>query len=183
MNNQFIIDYITSNGGVIKEYDLLRHIDKEQPQFFQSLGEKPSLYKRHFYCLHHLYLLRKSLAKYEQTIIISALEIRIIKNQSNTNEVGSLDHLADFYLNFENIKLSEKEVSEMLDQFWKKYSAIDQKSEALKVFGLAQNAIITKERIKQQYTKLVSVHHPDKGGEQEKFIQIKQAYNQLKHLF
>jgi len=36
------------------------------------------------------------------------------------------------------------------------------------------------EVIKAAYTALVQLHHPDKGGKQEKFIEIQEAYEELK---
>ena len=37
----------------------------------------------------------------------------------------------------------------------------------------------TFEEIKQQYRTLAQIHHPDKGGNEEKFIRIKEAYETL----
>ena len=38
---------------------------------------------------------------------------------------------------------------------------------------------VTEEDIKKAYRKLCLVHHPDKGGCSEKFIEIKDAYQEL----
>jgi len=38
---------------------------------------------------------------------------------------------------------------------------------------------VSEEDIKKAYHKLCLVHHPDKGGCSEKFIEIKDAYNDL----
>ena len=43
--------------------------------------------------------------------------------------------------------------------------------------GVGRNAD-TKE-IKRAYRKLASIHHPDKGGDQEKFKDIQKAYETL----
>ena len=46
-----------------------------------------------------------------------------------------------------------------------------------KILGVSKNA--TAEEIKKAYRRLASQHHPDKGGDKEKFQEIQQAYNTL----
>jgi len=38
---------------------------------------------------------------------------------------------------------------------------------------------VTEDDIKKAYHKMCLVHHPDKGGDQQKFIEIKNAYDEL----
>lgn len=46
--------------------------------------------------------------------------------------------------------------------------------------ALGRNKTATQADIKKAYTKLVLVHHPDKGGEQDVFVKIQEAYETLK---
>lgn len=46
------------------------------------------------------------------------------------------------------------------------------------ILGVRQGA--TKEEIKKAYLRLAHIHHPDKGGSEEKFKEITNAYNQIK---
>lgn len=48
----------------------------------------------------------------------------------------------------------------------------------LKVLGL-DVGVRDMSAIKTAYRKLVAVHHPDRGGDQNKFVQVRQAYEQL----
>lgn len=45
------------------------------------------------------------------------------------------------------------------------------------ILGVAKNA--THDEIKKSYRKLANVHHPDKGGDEEKFKEVKEAYETL----
>ena len=46
-----------------------------------------------------------------------------------------------------------------------------------KILGVARNA--TEEEIKKAYRKLAMTHHPDRGGDEEAFKKIKEAYEKL----
>lgn len=45
------------------------------------------------------------------------------------------------------------------------------------ILGLARGA--TEDEIKKAYRKLANIHHPDKGGDEEKFKEVKEAYEKL----
>ena len=49
--------------------------------------------------------------------------------------------------------------------------------QAYRILGLSHGA--TKSQIKDVYKSLVKLHHPDKGGNQQKFIEIQNAYDTL----
>ena len=46
-----------------------------------------------------------------------------------------------------------------------------------KTLGIAQNA--TKEEIKKKYRELAHKYHPDKGGDEQKFKELNEAYQVL----
>lgn len=50
-------------------------------------------------------------------------------------------------------------------------------TEAITILHIKHGA--SKEEIKKAFTKLAHIHHPDKGGEAKKFIEVKQAYDFL----
>ena len=52
---------------------------------------------------------------------------------------------------------------------------------ALKLFKLDKNA--SKEEIKAAYRRLVKIHHPDRGGIQDNFIKLNNAYEVLKEYY
>lgn len=52
---------------------------------------------------------------------------------------------------------------------------------ALKLFKLNKNA--SKEEVKAAYRRLVKIHHPDRGGIQDNFIKLNNAYEVLKEYY
>lgn len=52
---------------------------------------------------------------------------------------------------------------------------------ALKLFKLDKNA--SKEEVKVAYRRLVKIHHPDRGGIQDNFIKLNNAYEVLKEYY
>ena len=184
MDNQFIIDYIILKGGAVKEYELIKHIEIKHPLFFEPLPVNPSLYKKHFYLFNKLYILRDVIIEQNQTLLISSLEIKLLlNNNKQCKEIGKTESLRVFYLNLDNLYLSDEEVTTMLTQFWEKYCAIDDKIEAIQVLGLQRFVTLDLLKIKSAYTKLAHQHHPDKGGCKSTFLKIKKAYNTLKNSY
>lgn len=72
---------------------------------------------------------------------------------------------------------------EFNDYFWSRnfYSFLfntkvsNKPIESFNILGLNENA--TEDNVKISYRKLANIHHPDKGGKQEKFIEITDAKN------
>ena len=66
----------------------------------------------------------------------------------------------------------------MLGSFWTQFASLDKREEAFEVLELSVDA--AKQEITQSYRRLAAAHHPDKGGDKEMFIRIRQAYEVLK---
>jgi len=183
MKNRFILDYLRTHNGATREYSLLAHIETEQPNFFDSLEDNPSLYKKHFYLFNKLYHLSEEMKGSGEYLDISPIEIRVLNYKTTKNKLAEADPLKAFYLDKKNLNLSEKEVSEMLTQFWEKYLAIEEKSESIQILQLQGIDVLSKEIVKKQFNRLALKLHPDKGGNQDEFDQLKKAYNSLKKLY
>lgn len=175
-----ILDYLFEHDGQTKEYSLLQYIEKQMPEFFNSLGKSPSLFKKHFYLFNCLYKIDESLSRKNLRLIISALDIRICQRVEAQTEVAETDALRAFYTDLNNLNLSDEEVLAMQTQFWQKYLALDKKAEALKILCLTEDDKIDRAKLKKQYKKLANLHHPDKGGDEAYFLQINEAFEQLK---
>ncbi|WMS86857.1 DNA-J related domain-containing protein [Pleionea litopenaei] len=166
------------------EYELMKAIERELPHFFTVLPDDSQLYQKHFWLQHHLYHLQKELLKKPATsnryLEISATRIAFVMTQTADQQLSNRQPLGDYYLNVENLYLTPEQVVELQQVFWKKYLALDEKSEAIKLLKLEEHSTISKSLLKKQFQKLSQQHHPDKGGDTKMFLQIKAAYEQLK---
>lgn len=184
----FLIDFIQSVNEGVSEYQLLQFIEENHVDFFSSLSQtlnsgSVTLYKKHFYLFHQLYKLRPYLLDSGRRLQISGLNIKISECSVSKNELASTDGLCDFYLDLENLNLTDQQVSEMMDIFWNKYLAIEQKSVSIQLLGLENETALTLKVIKQRFNRLAHQYHPDKGGSKQHFDELKKAYQVLKSLY
>ncbi len=178
--SQDIINILLSHDGSMSEYQLLKEIELHLPDFFSQLSAPVSLYKKHFFLFNHLYRLKQQLTEESLHLCISPLEIKLVPAGEAGQKLGAIEPLRDFYLQLDNIHLSEVEISKMQRQFWEKYLAIDKKAEALKILQLTNISPVTHKVLKSRFNELARKHHPDRGGDEQMFIMIKQAYEDLK---
>ena len=182
-SQNLILDYIVGCESC-NEYQLMTFIKNEIPAFFTSLGVEPSLFKKHFFLFSHLYRLNDQLATERMILEISALDIRVIQNENEIGrKIGHIDTLKEFYLNEDNLKLSDQEIERMMNGFWQKYLALDNKASSLKILGLENETNLTITILKTRYNELANLHHPDKGGDSSYFVEIKNAYGDARSLF
>ncbi len=76
------------------------------------------------------------------------------------------------------IKTTEANVNKLFDNFWQRFANVDEQTLALRTLKLKANA--NHHDIALSYRKLASRHHPDKGGDKEAFVNIRQAYELLR---
>jgi DnaJ-class molecular chaperone len=69
-------------------------------------------------------------------------------------------------------------VKKILDDFWQRFASVDEQTAALRTLKLKADA--SQREITRSYRELASRHHPDKGGDKETFIHIRQAYELLR---
>jgi DnaJ-domain-containing protein 1 len=76
------------------------------------------------------------------------------------------------------IKTTEANVKKILDNLWRCFATEDKYALALRTLELKADA--SRKDIVRSYRELISRHHPDKGGDRETFINIRQAYEVLR---
>ncbi|MBJ7554584.1 DNA-J related domain-containing protein [Marinomonas spartinae] len=182
-----ILSILRDHPQGVGEFYILKNLREQVPEL-HHLADDPNLqlFRQHFLIMNALYQLQSNLWQEESlTLSINAMHIRLIPNQdmatSSSQDVSdSVDaKLAAYYLDWsEYEKTSEDDVIRLLDSFYKGINNLDNKTAALEILHIdSKNP--TKEEIKKQYRKLAHQAHPDRGGDTEQFISLRQAYECL----
>ena len=66
----------------------------------------------------------------------------------------------------------------IIDNFWQRFANVDEQTMALRTLKLKADA--SHNEITRSYRELASRYHPDRGGDHEKFINVRRAYELLK---
>ncbi len=180
---QTLLHLIENTSQGLSEYEILKHIEKEHPLFFEELPDKNELYQKHFFLFHQLYQLKQHLSSKSLHLSISPLSIRITPSVSTGKALDEQDALAEFYNDKQNLYLSQDKIAAMQKKFWLRYLALQEKANAIQTLELTGITPLTLNVIKKAYKKLVNQYHPDKGGDTHKFQNIQTAYEELKQLY
>ncbi|TYL46678.1 DNA-J related domain-containing protein [Marinomonas sp. IMCC 4694] len=190
MNNPLVDPILTllkkqPNGT--SEFDILKAL-KEQLPAFNTLAEDANLalFRQHFLIMNALYQLQQSLWQDEKLLLnISALRIYLtrasdVQRSDSTSLDNSVDaKLAAYYLDWgEYEKTDANDVSDLLNRFFTGIHVSGDREAALNTLQI-DVANPSKADIKQQYRKLAQQHHPDRGGDQDVFIDLRKAYEYL----
>ncbi|MEC8082360.1 MAG: DNA-J related domain-containing protein [Pseudomonadota bacterium] len=196
MRNPLIPDILAilkEHSQGISEFDLLKAL-KTRHAMLSQLAEDSNLllFRQHFLIMNALYQLQTSLWQEEQLALeISGTRISLVygkqhpSSSSNTNVSDSADaKLAAYYSDWdEYVKTDKEDVEQLLQSFYQGIASVDERKDALKVLALHSDFMNDKEAIKRQYRKLAREAHPDHGGNPERFISLRQAYECLMHSF
>ncbi|MBF0613132.1 MAG: DnaJ domain-containing protein [Magnetococcales bacterium] len=162
----------------IKEYDLLQECRQLGLPIINenSLLDALHLFQVHFLLFHFLYLLKGKLLR-EKTgdLNIHCLSIQLHPWPGENGTIPALgDPLAAYYLTLDHLEnTNRQQVDNLLNGFWQQFSAWDNRKDALALLDLQDP--VDQATILRRYRQLALIHHPDKGGDGEKFRQITQA--------
>lgn len=174
-----LIEILESHPEGLSEYQILEIlIQKEKiPDFHFS---NYVMFQVHFLLFHALYKLRLNLRKQQKfDLKIHCLKIQLVPYLTGTNALVKYekDALEEYYLDFNNYQTPEKEVEDMISNFWKLFDKYQKKEKALKTLGLEET--VNKEQILKKYYELVRKEHPDYGGDGKRISEIVQAKSVL----
>ncbi len=179
-----IVSFLDENPEGVSSYTLLKKLQETEEDFrTETFGSHYSLFQINFMLFHLLYRLQDYCREnLDRNLYVHYLKIQLSDKKKNTSEgITEFDPLREYYINLDNLHgTSEKDVNDMLDSFWKKFSAFSRRKEALDILGLSESA--GEEEIKSRYRELVKLHHPDKGGSEKDFQKIQEAMSLLKLL-
>ena len=158
----------------LKEQKLLISLDKDPEQ---------NLFKQNFLVMNALFNLQTDAKTIGYAVVIDSINIQLIcyqeKQLSDTNS-----KLADYYLDFSNIAISNDEIKSLLDSFWYYYtsqSILEQSdiNDAFDVLGLPNNA--TLKQVKRAWYKIALASHPDKTASHnsDNYLAANSAYQAL----
>lgn len=164
-----------------KEYDLMQALNRAGYEFFQLELDELAIFQKHFLLFHFLYQLQETWWQQKIGYLeIHTLQIQLHPISQNTTPATD-DPLKTYYLDASQLETTQQEdVLKLLDSFWQKYKnflpedVINADKSILQIDGE-----LNQQSLKQQYRLLCQQHHPDKGGENETFHQIQQAYQRL----
>lgn len=148
---------------------------------FDSL-DPMATFRVNFLVMNALFSLQNAMEGDRYGLEISTMMVRLYPRHegatSQALDVHANASLRDYYLDWSHLEnTTEAEVEAMLDAFWKRYWSQDRAEEAYAVLGLEPGA--DEQQIKQAFRRLAARHHPDKGGEAERFLAIREAYENL----
>lgn len=177
-----IREIIKAQPSGISEYDLMVKLQKNEAMIFDDIEPDLVLFRKHFLIMNALYQIQTLFFNEDRYLSISPLAIRLEPLQ-NSGLSGLPAHsteskIRDYYLDWDNFrKTAGADVDKLLTGFWQRYIAIDKRVEALQTLGLPVDAVLPV--VKQTYRRLASEFHPDKGGNTERFREIREAYEIL----
>ncbi len=180
-----ILSLLREHAAGVSEYDLMQMLAEYDVFNDFSDASQLALFQKHFMIMNALYELQQQLWEDEQLYLeVSPLNIEIKAANQSTSEEHSLilsesEELSCYYRDWQNFEdTDEAAVIGLLNNFWQRYISIDKKESALEILELKPDA--EHEEIVASYRRLAAKHHPDKGGEKEIFIKVRQAYEVLK---
>jgi len=141
------------------------------------------LFQIHFLLFHQLYRLRESLERDGWgTLDIHCLAIRLRPGQGpdpSTTLPSRADPLAEYYLDLRNLEgMTPEQLRSLLDSFWTRFGAWTRQDSALATLGLAPGA--SDEEIRARFHALCLEHHPDRGGDADRFREVAAAMESLR---
>ncbi len=188
-----ILTLLRLNPEGISEHQLIKQLQEGDAPFpeLETEGEL-ALFQKHFLVMNALYRLQSSLSDEGFELRIDPLKILLLPRSELDCEsvadsvlISTHDELRSYYLDWNNLQqTTQADVSRLLQSFWDRYYAVDRQAEALCLLGLDREPDALKwAQIQRRYRQLANRHHPDKGGDGERFIEIREAYELLRQFY
>ena len=145
--------------------------------------EQLGLFKLNWLMMNALYQLQQALLPSGYYLQIATLEIFLGPVITGDAESAAVElraqPLRDYYLDWKNFSdTTVEQIQAMLDGVWQEYLSPDQQHEAYSVLGVDVTASWV--QVKKAYRQMAARHHPDKGGDAQRFMAVRQAYECLK---
>ena len=180
-----ILEILGGYPGGIKEYDLIQELTRAGYDGFSErwMRDSLTLFRGHFSLFHSLYHLRNRLHKEEAGCLdINSIRITLEPYTNVQADLSASGPLASYYLDVTNLeKTTREDVEKLLEQFWTCYPRFENKDRALAEFGLEEP--VDYRSVKSRYRELAKRHHPDHGGDSERFKELNRAMMTLEAIY
>ncbi|MFT5720499.1 MAG: hypothetical protein ACI9W6_000795 [Motiliproteus sp.] len=183
----------------MSEYQLLNQLEFEalQGDVGVGIGSDLLLFRKHFLLMNALYRLQPILWEEGVSLQISALHIQLQARppemMTGLPDPAGEQAIRDYYLDWNEFEQSSSaSVEQLLHGFWQRYAAtdsssidsssidsssIDKRLDALALFELESDCSWSE--IRRAYRRQAGIHHPDRGGDGERFCRVRDAYELL----
>lgn len=178
-----ILQILRSAGKPLAIHELLQELKTATKLPSLDDDVQMALFKLNWLMMNALYQLQLELVEDGFYLEVSTLDIHLESLRNNKKE--SLDQaissqpLRDYYLDWTHFSdTTKEEVQALLDGVWQDYISDFEQNEAYTALGLETDASFA--MIRKTYRKLAGRYHPDKGGDPEVFMEIREAYEVLR---
>jgi hypothetical protein len=181
-----LLNLYLADGQSHTEYDVLCWLQASEQGVFRAdaLRDSLTMFRSHFILMHCLYRLQQQWAA-EQTALLEISALRICRSPwpDNAHNRGLTEHspLAQYYLDLSQLNTAQEEVDDLLRSFWQKMLQPEQEDQDIAELELSKPVIGAEIRL--QYRRLAMQHHPDRGGDENRFRTIQAAFQRLKHRY
>lgn len=177
---QHCLSLLNDTPAGVTEHTLITHLAQQGVPPFHESGRSSllSLFQKHFLLFHALYRLRCQLPP-GRDLHIHCLDIRLSARATNQHTLpGQHDALASYYLDLKPLYHTDAAAVDALLQFGHTSLAQHQQiDQAYATLALKPGCKLAD--IKSSYRQLAMTHHPDRGGNSERFLAITQAFDIL----
>lgn len=183
-----LIALLRSSPAGIDEFTLIKELAARFPDSLfaepGALRDSLKLFRLHFLLFHMLYKLADRLALEGTGLRINAMNIALEPLTVAEPGIQLSDPLRAYYLDWEQwASTHEEDVERLLEAFWSGRGGVGdaEVQAALTLFELESPTDAG--QIKARYRALMSVHHPDKGGDTAHVQRINEAFIILKRYY
>ncbi len=175
-----------ADGQACSEYDLLCWLQAPEQGIFRpdALRDSLTMFRSHFVLMHCLYRLQQQWAT-EQSALLDISALRICRQPwpltAQSSTLAEHQPLAGYYLDLSQLNTPQEEVDELLRSFWQTMLQPEQEDQDIAELELSKP--VTGAEIRLQYRRLAMQHHPDRGGDVNRFRNIQAAFQRLKHRY
>ncbi|CAA0078941.1 Chaperone protein DnaJ [BD1-7 clade bacterium] len=141
-----------------------------------------ALFQMNWLLMNALYQLQHNLLSEGYYLAIQTLHIELQSLSADASvadgQALKSDRLRDYYLDWQHFNGTTKaDVDALLRGVWQQFTGRDQQADALAVLSLDEDADWA--TIRTRYRQLAARHHPDRGGDAQAFMRVRQAYECL----